>query len=186
MGDKGAKELWGLDISTSQVNQARAFLKENHYSATIFESPMEINPGIPLNYFDIVYSIYAFGWTKALEKSIELVSNYLKPGGYFVMSWDHPILNCIEVKDEALQISRSYHLENDFKVVKESEEMHLIKWKLSSYFNAFYKAGMVVEKFIEDVPEEILAGEFNDLNRYYSKEKAQLIPLSMIIKARKL
>lgn len=45
---------------------------------------MEENPGIPENYFDIVYSIYAFGWTIDLEKSILLVSRYLKKRGIFV------------------------------------------------------------------------------------------------------
>lgn len=65
-GDNGASELWGLDISTRQIENANAFLKESGYSPKLFNSPMEENSGIPIGYFDVVYSIYAIGWTIGL------------------------------------------------------------------------------------------------------------------------
>ena len=53
----------GLDLSTKQMENAAKFLSDNHYKPYLFNAPMEQNPGIPENYFDIVYSIYAIGWT---------------------------------------------------------------------------------------------------------------------------
>ena len=185
MGDHKASELWGLDISTSQLSNAKKFLGDNSYNANLFESPMEINPGIPENYFDIVYSIYAFGWTVDLDKSMELVSKYLKPGGIFIMSWDHPLLSCTSVQDEKLLIDKSYHDLKLMSMNKANEEMCFTKWKMSSYIKAFSKSNMYIEELIEDIPEEILKRDYDDYSRYYSKQKAQLIPLSMIIKARK-
>ena len=52
---------------------------------------MEENPGLPLEYFDIVYSIYALGWTVDLQKTLSHIHSYLKPGGIFIFSWEHPI-----------------------------------------------------------------------------------------------
>ena len=74
-GDKGAKELWGLDLSTKQIENATKFLSDNHYKPYLFNAPMEQNPGIPEHYFDIVYSIYAIGWTMDIQKTFNLISS---------------------------------------------------------------------------------------------------------------
>lgn len=47
---------------------------------------MEEEGDIPKGYFDIVYSIYALGWTSNLGKTLELIYSYLKPGGSFIFS----------------------------------------------------------------------------------------------------
>ncbi len=47
---------------------------------------MEEEVDIPKGYFDIVYSIYALGWTSDLRKTLELIHSYVKPGGRFVFS----------------------------------------------------------------------------------------------------
>lgn len=97
IGDKGADELWGLDISTRQIENATKFLKECGYSANLHNSPMELNQGLPNNYFDVVYSIYAIGWTMDIQKTFNLIASYLKKDGIFIFSWDHPIMHCIDV-----------------------------------------------------------------------------------------
>jgi 2-polyprenyl-3-methyl-5-hydroxy-6-metoxy-1,4-benzoquinol methylase len=42
----GAKELWGLDLSSKQIENAGKLLSENKVKANLFVSPMEDNPGI--------------------------------------------------------------------------------------------------------------------------------------------
>lgn len=186
MGKNGASELWGLDISSTQINNANDFLNKNGYSPKLFVSPMEENPGIPLNYFDIVYSIYALGWTVDLEKTIKMVSNYLKPGGIFIFSWDNPLMQCLEVKDERIVLSRSYQEENLINMNKGEQPMCLRNWKLSSYINALSNAGMKVERLIEETDTETLNSEDVFAEKYYSAFKAKIIPMSFIIKAVKL
>ena len=44
---RGAKELWGLDLSSKQIENAGKLLTENNINANLFVSPMEDNPGIP-------------------------------------------------------------------------------------------------------------------------------------------
>lgn len=183
MGEKGASELWGVDISATQINNAKKYLEENEYSHKLFRSPMEENPGIPTDYFDIVYSIYAFGWTTNLEKSIGLVSSYLKKGGMFVFSWDHPITPCLSTSNNNIIVSKSYHDEDYVSLSKDNQEMKLKQRKLSSYINTMRKSGLIVDRIIEDVNEDILSEEHSDIDRYYSKYKAKYLPLSIIIKA---
>lgn len=83
---RGARELWGLDISPRQIDKAKTLLRENRIKAQLLVSPMEINPGIPFHYFDCVYSIYGLGWTMDLSKTIGLISRYLKTNGVFIFS----------------------------------------------------------------------------------------------------
>ncbi|GGE60495.1 class I SAM-dependent methyltransferase [Priestia taiwanensis] len=55
MLNRNVAEAWGIDLSTKQIEAARNLLGGR---AELFEAPMEENPGIPHNHFDIVYSIY--------------------------------------------------------------------------------------------------------------------------------
>ena len=68
--DKGAKELWGVDISRKQLDNAAELLKENGYSAKLICSKMEDELDVPKEYFDYVYSIYGIGWTTDLQGSL--------------------------------------------------------------------------------------------------------------------
>ncbi|MBU3183635.1 class I SAM-dependent methyltransferase [Clostridium estertheticum] len=186
MGEKGASELWGIDISSTQIKSAKDVLNKSGYSQKLFVSPMENNPGIPLNYFDIVYSIYALGWTIDLEKTINMVSNYLKPGGIFVFSWDNPLMQCLEAKDDKIFFNRSYMEEELINMKKGGQQMSLYNWKLSTYINALSNAGMKVERLIEKTDTETLNHAANFSEKYYSAFKAKIIPMSFIIKAIKL
>ena len=94
-GDNGATELWGLDISERQLENAYKYLAENGYASKLLNSPMEENPGIPTGYFDVVYSIYAIGWMVDLQKTFDLISTYLKQDGIFIFSWNHPFMHCV-------------------------------------------------------------------------------------------
>jgi ubiquinone/menaquinone biosynthesis C-methylase UbiE len=84
--NQGASELCGLDISENQLANTKKVLAEIGVTPKLFCSPMEQNPGIPLAYFDVVYSIYAIGWTVDLQTTFNLISSYLKPGGTFIFS----------------------------------------------------------------------------------------------------
>jgi len=183
MGNKGASELWGIDISSVQLKNASNLLHESGFAPRLFNSPMEENPGLPQNYFDIVYSIYALGWTMDLEKTMNLVSSYLKPGGVFVFSWDNPMIQCLEVKHGEIVINRSYQDEMIIDMNKCGEPMSLRKWKLSSYINAISNAGMRVVNLIEETDHETLRLKCDFSEKYYSAYKAKIIPMSFIIKA---
>lgn len=103
MAERGASELWGVDLSEKQIKTAEKTLKglETH----LFCSPMEVDIGLPKLYFDCVYSIYAIGWTTDLTTTFRLIYSYLKQGGSFVFSWDHPLYPHIASQNGQLSLN---------------------------------------------------------------------------------
>lgn len=183
LAGKGAKELYGLDISEKQIEAANDNLKSNKVKATLFSSPMEVNPGIPFHHFDCVYSIYGIGWAQDLYKVFGLISKYLKSKGSFIFSWDNPMLPCIKEKGGEYLIAESYVKEQERKWTKFGEPLTSRNWKLSSYINALISSGFEIERVIEE------SDDYSDsaplTGKYYSEHKASIINQTVIIKARK-
>jgi hypothetical protein len=69
---------------------------------------MEEDINLPKGYFDIIFSIYALGWTIDLSKTLSLVSQYLKPGGSFIFSWEHPVYSCLSSENDTIIVNKSY------------------------------------------------------------------------------
>ncbi|MDR1690088.1 MAG: GNAT family N-acetyltransferase [Clostridiales bacterium] len=204
--DNGAGELWGLDMSDAQIKNAGDFLNESGCAPKLFCSPMERNPGLPLNYFDVVYSVYAIGWTVDLQETFNLISSYLKPGGVFIFSWDHPFLHCVDAADEKLIFSGSYYeaepftfckgenrqnvrrgkKDGSYTVPEEGVPMTLYNRRLCDYINALSSAGFAAERVVEETDKDTLEREAEFSSAYYAPFKAKHFPMSIVIKARKL
>ncbi len=180
--DRNAGELWGLDISQKQLENAGKYLAENNYFPKLICAGMEDQCGIPENYFDIVYSIYAIGWATDLENVFHRIASYLKKDGIFIFSWKHPLHGCVSVEDGELIFKKSYFDEEWCTQIVDDMEIMLTNRKISTYINAMSSAGFIIEKMIEQTNEKTLAmtGEIDDRSR-----KAQKLPLSFVFKARK-
>lgn len=186
LGDRGASELWGLDLSTKQIENANRFLTESNYSPKLFISPMEMNPGIPTNYFDVVYSIYAIGWTTDIDKTLKLFASYLKKDGILIFSWDHPLMNCVEIQDNKLVFSGSYFRKEPVSFQKGGKTLSAFNRRLCDYINPLANAGFAVECLIEETDKDALERGGESRSNYYSPIKAKKFPLSFVMKARKL
>ncbi len=64
LGERGAAELWGVDLSKGQIDGARLMLAERGVAARLVVGPMEEDVGVPADHFDLVVSIYALGWSE--------------------------------------------------------------------------------------------------------------------------
>jgi len=175
-------ELWGLDISPMQIQRTKEFLKSHGIDAQLVCAPMEDECGMPKNYFDIVYSVYAIGWTTDLDKTFQQVASYLKKDGTFIFSWSHPIHKCVSVENDKLVFSNSYFDESWYSVSIENKKFMLSNRKLSTYINSLSKAGFAIEQLVEESDEDIIRqsdkGDFAN--------KAKMLPVTFVIKARKL
>lgn len=58
--------------------------------------------------------------------------------------------------------------------------------KISTYINALAKAGFMVEQLIEETNSETLANHADVSYKYYSSYKAQKLPMSFVMKARRI
>ncbi len=186
MGKKGAKELWGLDISSTQIKRSNALLKENGQKANLFVSPMELNPGLPHGYFDLVFSIYGLGWSMDLEKTIIHITEYLKPGGRLIFSWDNPLMQCIITENQKYSFSRSYVEEEEILISNYGEVFHLHNWKLSTYLNCLAKHGFLIEQVVEESEYDEKETNIFHEGEFYSAGRAKNINTAFIINARKL
>lgn len=187
-GKNGAGELWGLDISSRQLENAERQLSDNGLAARLFCSPMEENPGIPEDYFDVVYSVYAIGWTVDLTKTLKNISCYLKRGGCFIFSWDHPFMSAVGA-DEAggRYVLDGGYLDRELFTFKKAEQpVSLYNRRFCDYVNALYETGFVIERIVEETDNVTVNNPAEFSSAYYAAGKAKLIPLSFIMKARKL
>lgn len=184
-GDNGALELWGIDISAKQIENADSLLKKSGYFPHLFHSPMEENPGMPADYFDVVYSIYAIGWTVDMDKTFALISSYLKNGGIFIFSWDHPFMHCIDIEEDKLVFNGNYFKKEPRSFQKGGKTLYAYNRKLSDYVNLLAKNGFIIEALIEETDVHALEKQGEGCSNYYSPMKARRFPLSFIIKARK-
>ena len=186
---KHAREVWGLDLSEEQIRFTRELLDKKGIPSKLFLSPMDENPGIPENFFDLILSIYAVGWTPDLSGTLALVHSYLQPGGLLIFSGEHPGYRSLRYHPEL----EKYVFETSY--LDEGPTLHT-SWrdveivinhrKLSTYLNAITKSGLILDQIIESEPNLTQAREQDfDPGKWYSIPRAQLIPTTFIVKAYK-
>ena len=190
--DKGAGELWGLDLSQKQLDNAKNLLSDSGICPKLICAPMEADSDIPEDYFDYVFSIYGIGWTTDLAGTFKKVASYLKKDGIFIFSWGHPLHYCVaksyetgedEVIDGKLVFSRSYFDESYLKMPVHDTDVTFANRKISTYVNALYDAGFIIERMVEQTDEKSLSDTEDDSPK---AQKAKMVPLSMCFKCRKL
>jgi SAM-dependent methyltransferase len=186
---KQAGEVWGIDLSQEQIRFTRAYLDQEKIGAKLLLASMDENPGIPESHFDLVVSIYSLGWTPDLSRTLSLVYSYLKPGGVFIFSWEHPVYRCLDYREDigSFVFTRPYLKEGpEIDPSWKGVEIVLHPRTLSTYLNAIIQSGLVLEKVIEsEINPSLVRAQDAAPEKWYSVPRAQLIPTTCIVKARK-
>lgn len=95
---------------------------------------------------------------------------------------------CFTYQGEHFVIDRSYHDEASYISPRWADGKPTVfhPRKISTYVNAVIEAGLVIEKLIEPTndPEQATTGTTSP-EQWYSLPRAQLMPTTMILKARK-
>jgi SAM-dependent methyltransferase len=187
LAERGASELWGLDLSPVQIAFAKETLQAHAERTRLFESPMEVNPGIPSGHFDLVFSIWGLGWTTDLPATLELVSDYLKPGGCFLVSGEHPAYGCLEWNGHHYVVAEPYTAEGPRPYASwKGVPIVLQRRTLSGFVNQTIQVGLQLETIIESpLDDRSATAAHMDPARWYSVARARLMPTTLIIKARK-
>lgn len=181
VADLGATDLWGLDISANQIERSEKYLQSQGINVNLICSPMEDECGLPIDYFDTVYSVYGIGWTTDLDKTFKRIHSYLKKDGIFVFSWSHPIHKCVSIEDGKLIFSNSYFNEDWYCADMSDKEIMLSNRMISTYINALARNGFIIEELIEDTDKEKAMASDNGFGR-----KALMLPTAFVIKVRKV
>jgi SAM-dependent methyltransferase len=187
LAERGARELWGIDLSPVQIGFAEETLRPFAPRVRLVESPMEVDPGIPREHFDLVFSIYGLGWTTDLPATMALVARYLRPGGCFVVSGEHPVYRCLEWNGTQYTVAEPYFAEGAREYESWKGVPIVIQRRtLGTFVGQIIQAGLQIEALVET---PLNASAVNDAHadpaRWYSVARASVMPTTFIIKARK-
>jgi SAM-dependent methyltransferase len=189
LADRGASEVWGVDLSPVQLDYARVTLRGVSASVHLIESAMERDSGLPSNHFDLVFSIYGIGWTTDLDATMRLVATWLRPGGRLVLSGEHPLYSCVGWSGTQYTIAGSYFAEGpqEHASWKGNKVPTVLQRRtLATFINAVIAAGLRLEALVEPPPNTAaVKDEHRDPARWYSVDRARLVPTTFIIKATK-
>lgn len=181
---KGASEVWGLDISEEQIKKAIDLSIPNSH---FIISPMEdIVDEIPANYFDYVLSLYSIGFSADLKESFISANHYLKENGKFILCWTHPFFNTLTLENDKILVGRSYLDENVKEITK--SDMHIpmaqFNYKISTLVNSLIDTGFVIDQMIEEntITENHIG---NYQSSYWDARKLGVAPTTLIIIAHK-
>lgn len=136
---------------------------------------------MPHEYFDMVYSIFALGWTTNLDLTLKNIHKYLKPGGIFIFSWEHPFYSRVKNTELGLMLDKSYHEEGPYDHQAWNHPAIMQQYKIGTYINTLIENGFRIEKMVEDVrlSEEL---KTRHENRWYNEAKVSALPTTIIFK----
>jgi SAM-dependent methyltransferase len=86
--EQGAKNVIGIDLSKKMIDKAKENSKE--LSIEYYQMPVE-NIEFKNEQFDIVFSSLTFHYIQDLEVVFRKINKFLKKGGSFVFSMEHPV-----------------------------------------------------------------------------------------------
>lgn len=182
---KGAKEVWGIDISEEQLIKAQERFPQ--FKDNFFVSPMESELDLPSDYFDYIISIFSIGYTSDLLNTLKSAYKCLKSDGSIIISWTHPFYYCLDIVDEKVIINKSYFNEDSEVITKGPDKVNLAQKNLmiSTIINTAKEAGLYCDTILEE--ETVLKDDVNGYkSSFWRKEKTVNCPSTLIIKFKKI
>ena len=182
--NKGAAEIWGIDISEEQIKIVQN--RFPNFKDNFIVSPMESEVSVPKNYFDYIVSIFSIGYTSDLHQTLLNMYNYLNKEGALIISWTHPFYYCLDIVDNKVVVNKSYFDENGEIITKGPEKVNLAQKNLmiSTIINTASETGFYVERMYEE--ETILKDDVNGYkSNFWKKEKTVNCPSTIVLKLKK-
>ena len=153
----GAK-VTGIDLSDKAIETAKGLAEELSLAAEFICCNLYDLPHYLDRQFDIVFTSYGtIGWLPDMKRWAEIVSRYVKPGGYFVFAEFHPTLWMFDNDFKYVQYSyfnKEEIIENEegtYADKKADIKLESICWNhgLSEVMQNLINAGLRIEEFHE-------------------------------------
>lgn len=154
-----ASSVIGVDISARMLVEARN--KTDDPAIKFIQMPIE-DVEFADSQFDVVISSLALHYVKSFDAICHKVHRFLKPGGSFIFSVEHPIFTSRSEQDWYLddQGNRLHwpvdHYQSEGRRDTKFLTEHVIKYHrtISTYFNDLIGAGFVIKAVREPMPSE--------------------------------
>lgn len=162
--EQQASSVIGVDISEKMLQQARE--KTNDPAITYIQPPIE-DIDFTSEQFDVVLSSLAFHYIESFAAICRKVHSFLKPGGSFIFSVEHPIFTSREEQDwyadeqgNRLHWPVDHYQSEGLRETKFLTE-NVIKYHrtISTYFNDLIEAGFTIKVVKEPKPSEEMSND---------------------------
>lgn len=185
--ERGAKKVYGLDLSPKQPEEANAYNQEEVKSKRVKLIQGSMEEKTDIDSADVAFSVYAVGWTQDPKRTLENIYSYLKPGGLFIWSWDHSFFTDVQYEDGKFVVVYDYHDEKSIAIKnwkKEGTIANITYRKTSTWFQLLKNAGFEITGYHEPKPKDLSRGH-DDPGKHYSIQKAEKVPATFIFVCRK-
>lgn len=192
----------GIDFSGEAIRLAKILANKANLTGNFIQTNIYDLPKVLFDTFDIVYtSIGVLCWLNDLKKWAEVISHFLKSGGFFYIADGHPVKHMFDIDHQnKLELKFDYFYKSvPMEFIAEgsyaSGKSHMnphkeYEWNhsLSDIINSLIQAGLKIEFFNEYPFTSYKAFAFSekDSNECYrlKNQKAE-IPLLFTLKASK-
>lgn len=157
--EHGASSVLGIDISRKMLETAR---EKNPGSAITYRQSAMEDLTFPDRSFDVVISSLALHYVRDFSPLVKRISSWLKPGGDFVFSVEHPVFTAYGSQDWYYDENGTilhfpvdnYYYEGKRDAIFLGE--HVVKYHrtLTSYLGTLLENGFVLTHIVEPKPPE--------------------------------
>ena len=167
----GAKAVLGIDVSENMLAEARIRTNDaaiEYCRASIEELVLEQRT------FDLVVSSLMLHYVKDYETAVGKIARYLRPGGRFVFSVEHPIFTARSEQDWVRNQSGTelywpvdnYRTEGERRTTWFVDGVVKFHRTVETYVNVTLDAGFQLQRLLEPAPApQLQSSTENDLQR---------------------
>ncbi len=181
--EQGAREVLGTDISRKMLQKAQSI---NTDPAIAYQRAAMEDLDFEDASFDVVFSSLAFHYVRDYGELVRKISRWLKPGGAFVFSVEHPVFTSAGSQDWYYGIDGeilhfpvdNYYYEGFRDAVFLGEHVTKYHRTLTTYLSVLLDNGFSIQRVVEPMPPSdmmALPGMKDEMRR----------PMMLLISARK-
>ena len=181
--EQGADHVLGIDLSHKMLETAK---QKNSASNITYRRAAIEDLNFSPETFDIILSSLAFHYIKDFETIIQNISNWLKQGGEFVFSVEHPIFTAYGTQDWYYDNNGNilhfpvdnYYYEGKREAIFLGEKVIKYHRTLTTYLNSLLQMNFELQHIIEPQPPE----EMMDIPGMKDEMRR---PMMLLVSARK-
>ncbi len=155
--DQQAASVLGTDISQKMIETAQ---KINSAAQIDYQCAAMEDLRFPANSFDVVLSSLAFHYVKEFEPLVANISSWIKTGGSFVFSVEHPVFTSYGTQDWYYDQNGkilhfpvdNYYYEGRREAIFLGEKVIKYHRTLTTYLNTLLQNGFELQHIVEPQP----------------------------------
>ncbi|WP_172280118.1 class I SAM-dependent methyltransferase [Chryseobacterium sp. LAM-KRS1] len=182
--EQGAKSVIGIDLSEKMLEKAREInkLKGIEY----FRSALE-EVTYPNQTFDVILSSLTLHYVESFDTIAQNIYKWLKPGGQFVFSVEHPVFTAEGTQDWSYDTHGekqhwpvdNYFIEGRRNTTFLGENVVKYHRTLTTYISCLLNSGFKLKKVVEAQPSEEMLKQFSEMKDELRR------PMMLLISAEK-